>query len=138
MAGPATRVARNRRHVRPGGGGLCRRVHDAGIVHRDFKGDNVLVGKDGRARVLDFGLAHAAGGLVQSRGTVPARSRQVSRGRRALLETPLTQDGALLGTPGSGLPEAPTGGRTDATADQFSFCVALYEALYGELPFGGE
>ena len=98
-------------------------AHAAGIVHRDLKPENVLVGEDGRARVVDFGLARA-----MSEG-VPG---EASSG----LEQPLTRSGTLLGTPAFMAPEQlrdPT--RADARSDQFSFCVMMYEALYGERPF---
>ncbi len=109
-------------------------AHDAGIVHRDFKGDNVLVGKDGRARVLDFGLAHAA-------GTDHPRSERATDSHRAhpasALETPITRNGTLLGTPRYMSPEQFDGERINPPADQFGFCAAFYEALYGEPPFEG-
>ncbi|HKE13442.1 MAG TPA: serine/threonine-protein kinase [Kofleriaceae bacterium] len=108
-------------------------AHAAGLVHRDFKPDNVAVGHDGRARVLDFGLARA----VQ---TSPGPEAGVEKVEEAwssprLLEAALTRDGAVIGTPIYMAPEQFRGDVFDARADQFSFCVALYEALYGELPF---
>jgi tetratricopeptide (TPR) repeat protein/predicted Ser/Thr protein kinase len=109
-------------------------AHAAGIVHRDFKPDNVLVGKDGRVRVLDFGLARAQEGAPDE----PSPKRAFRAGSApSALETPVTQTGALLGTPAYMPPEQLFGGTVDARSDQFSFCVALYEALYGERPFDG-
>jgi tetratricopeptide (TPR) repeat protein len=106
-------------------------AHAAGLVHRDFKPDNVLMGRDGRVLVTDFGLARPAAGKTDAFaqvGTMP--------GTRAL-GIALTQTGALVGTPAYMAPEQLGGERTDALTDQFSFCVAAYEGLYGERPFAG-
>ena len=115
-------------------------AHRAGIVHRDFKPANVLVGDDGRVRVVDFGLARHAGAadepLAPSAGSGPEASLAgVSAGRE--LSTTLTATGAILGTPAYMSPEQHLGRPADARSDQFSFCVALYEALYGAPPFAG-
>ncbi len=99
-------------------------AHAAGLVHRDFKPDNVLVSADGRARVGDFGLAHAT----------DAAAGSVS----PLLTMSLTQTGALVGTPVYMSPEQLAGAPADARSDQFAFCVALFEALFGERPFAGD
>ena len=96
-------------------------AHAAGIVHRDFKPDNCLVGSDGRIRVTDFGLAAARAGD----GPRPA-------------DLELTASGSVLGTPAYMAPEQFRGGNVDARTDQFNFCVALYEALYGVRPFAGK
>ena len=103
-------------------------AHEAGIVHRDFKPANVLVSADGRVRVADFGLATSP--------VVPAESSPESR--RAVAPIGITATGALLGTPAYMSPEQHQARTADARSDQFSFCVALYEALHGELPFEGE
>ncbi|MFV8756208.1 tetratricopeptide repeat protein [Nannocystaceae bacterium ST9] len=104
-------------------------AHDVGIVHRDFKPDNVLVGNDGRLRVADFGLAHALVG--DSLDTTPSQPS-------GPLDATLTKTGALVGTPAYMAPEQFRGAETDARSDQFSFCVALWEALYGRRPFAGK
>ncbi|HEU5057661.1 MAG TPA: serine/threonine-protein kinase, partial [Kofleriaceae bacterium] len=110
-------------------------AHEAGLVHRDFKPDNVLVGKDGRARVSDFGL-------VSEVGTVPADagpqdvSTVVIRKKRS--DSSLTQAGAVMGTPLYMAPEQHRGQVADDKADQFSFCVTLWQALCGEAPYGAD
>jgi tetratricopeptide (TPR) repeat protein len=114
---------------RDAGRGLAA-AHAAGIVHRDFKPGNVLVGQDGRARVLDFGLARAA-------GDVPEVEPMARSSSRDILGEDLTETGSVMGTPVYMPPEAFRGQIVDAAGDQFSFCVALYEALYRERPFDG-
>ena len=109
-------------------------AHAADLVHRDFKPDNVLVGADGRVRVTDFGLARAGEADDPRPGGPSARIRAPRS--TGPLSTPLTQTGALMGTPAYMAPEQYGGAATDARTDQFSFCVALYEGLYGERPFG--
>jgi serine/threonine protein kinase len=96
-------------------------AHAAGIVHRDFKPDNCLVGSDGRIRVTDFGLASARAGD----GPRPD-------------DLELTASGSVIGTPAYMAPEQFVGGNIDPRTDQFNFCVALYEALYGARPFAGK
>jgi serine/threonine protein kinase len=116
------------------GSGLAA-AHEAGLVHRDFKPDNVLVGSDGRVRVTDFGLARSlvATDLV---GPPPVASQGEPTDSRSTTTT-LTATGALIGTPAYMAPEQLRGEAVDARSDIFSFCVALYEALYGERPFDG-
>ncbi|MBL8945806.1 MAG: serine/threonine protein kinase, partial [Myxococcales bacterium] len=103
-------------------------AHDAGLVHRDFKPENVIVGDDGRVRVLDFGLAHAdlVGALVVAEAT------------RGTFNPRLTETGVIMGTPFYMAPEQFAGAEVDARADQFAFCASLYEAVYGERPFHGD
>lgn len=100
-------------------------AHAVGLVHRDFKPDNVLIGDDGRIRVTDFGLAR--------HGTDEERATRASR--RSLEN--LTMTGALNGTPGYVAPEQYAHGTFDARSDQFAFCVAVWEALAGNRPFRG-
>jgi eukaryotic-like serine/threonine-protein kinase len=103
-------------------------AHQAGLVHRDFKPANVLVGTDGRPRVTDFGLVRV--GASSEEGPAQADPRAA--------ESPLTQTGTVAGTPAYMSPEQLAGRRVDARGDQFSFCVALYEALQGVRPFAAD
>ncbi len=107
-------------------------AHEAGLVHRDFKPDNVLIGRDGRVRVTDFGLARS----VDDQEAGSPREGLASSDA-IVLTTTLTRTGTLVGTPAYMAPEQLRGGAADARSDVFSFCVALYESLYGERPFGG-
>jgi serine/threonine protein kinase/tetratricopeptide (TPR) repeat protein len=166
-------------------------AHRAGLVHRDFKPDNLIIGHDGRVRVLDFGLARAAAadaaapalasslpaepcdletthaptvgerpsangcgadasppaapppqtsatGAPPPQESEPSSLRPLtgSTGRR--LEMALTRAGSVVGTPRFMAPEQHLGQPVDERADQFSFCVSLYYALYGQLPFDGD
>ncbi|MEM6290002.1 MAG: protein kinase [Myxococcota bacterium] len=121
------------------GGGLAA-AHEAGLVHRDFKPDNVLIGDDGRVRVTDFGLARfrdeSIEHSVQEAGLLVDGAIAPSGGLSPTLAT-LTKTGVLVGTPAYMAPEQYRGGSVTGATDQFSFCVALYEALYGERPFPG-
>jgi tetratricopeptide (TPR) repeat protein len=116
-------------------------AHDAGLVHRDFKPDNVLVDRDGRVRVTDFGLARPSEVPRSSEGDEPADAKvvrgPVSLTSSARLDRPVTLAGAILGTPAYMSPEQHLALEVDARTDQFSFCVALWEALVGERPFAG-
>jgi tetratricopeptide (TPR) repeat protein len=101
-------------------------AHDKGILHRDVKPDNIMVGNDDRVRVMDFGLARS--------GLQPARRLDLEHDH---VDVAVTRVGTLLGTPAYMAPEQWAGGEIGPQADQFAFCVTLWEALYGERPFVG-
>jgi tetratricopeptide (TPR) repeat protein len=134
-------------------------AHEAGLIHRDFKPDNVMIDHEGRARVLDFGLARRGpdGGEDSADaddggdGSSPDFLDSDGEGSNTAVEThdsspasddlalraQLTRTGALVGTPAYMAPEQHLGRGADSRSDQFSFCVAFYEALYGARPFAG-
>jgi serine/threonine protein kinase/tetratricopeptide (TPR) repeat protein len=153
-------------------------AHEKGMVHRDFKPENVMVARNGEVRVMDFGLARQIEGRTAVATPVPAPVSTAKFGnvatdggtivlhRRAdagappitasnadgvvqemqdtdpsagldLVGARLTRTGAIMGTPAYMAPEQFFKAATDARSDQFSFCVTLYEALYGERPFPG-
>ncbi len=118
-------------------------AHKVGIVHRDFKPGNVIVGNDGRVRVLDFGLARAAmtseeiDSVREAREMPSTSSKSLSESSMDLLTSSLTQEGAVVGTTNYMAPEQMDGKFVDERSDQFSFCITLYESLYGCRPFAG-
>ncbi len=117
------------------GAGLAA-AHAEGLVHRDFKPGNAVIDAKGQVRVLDFGLA---------RGVEVGIQREASAGSAEVVTpsddvTPpssSTRPGTPLGTPGYMPPEQIDGKPADSRSDQFSFCVSLYETVYGERPFVG-
>jgi tetratricopeptide (TPR) repeat protein len=100
-------------------------AHAAGVIHRDYKPQNVMIAKDGSVRVMDFGLAR-----LGTETDAPVAPSAVG----AAVPDTVTKTGAVLGTPAYMAPEQFRGEVPDARADQFSFCVALHEALYGARP----
>ena len=109
-------------------------AHAVGMVHRDFKPGNVMVDEGGRIRVMDFGLARTE----EEPTPVTSELAGLKVGEPQGVVSPLTQTGAVLGTPAYMSSEQMWGDPTTAKSDQFSYCVALYEALYGERPFAGK
>ena len=119
-------------------------AHRAGLVHRDFKPHNVLRSTDGRVLVTDFGLARGVGD--EPLQPVPATMSTPieldvtldAQGKDSVLDSPLTQTGALIGTPAYMAPEQYTGSPPDPRTDQFAFCVTVWQAVTGERPFQGQ
>ncbi len=120
------------RAFREAGRGLAA-AHAAGMAHRDFKPSNVHLAKDGRVRVMDFGVARATTGS----GAEPAFTGPASNvpDEAESFHTPLTRAGALVGTLPYLAPELFAGSPADEASDEFSFCVSLYEMLFGQRPF---
>ncbi len=99
-------------------------AHDAGIVHRDLKPDNILLTRDGRAKILDFGLAKVGAAQIDA---------------AAVTETKIapTEPGMVIGTVGYMSPEQVRGLPVTQRTDLFSFGVVLYEMIAGQRPFAG-
>jgi len=116
-------------------------AHQAGIIHRDLKPENVLMGRDGRPRVIDFGLARAMGGASEE----PSEEATLRSGAHAPSvhagsgggSPQLTATGQVMGTPAYMAPEVFAGEHTPLS-DQYALCVTLYEALFGRRPFAAE
>ncbi|HWB74453.1 MAG TPA: serine/threonine-protein kinase, partial [Nannocystaceae bacterium] len=107
-------------------------VHDAGLVHRDVKPDNVLVDRTGRARVTDFGLARI------DRDSPQPASAPVQAPIDPGPGLELTRTGTRLGTPAYMACEQLRGEGATARSDQFGFCVSFWECLWGERPYSSE
>ncbi len=127
--------------MRQTGRGLAA-AHGAGLVHRDFKPANVMIGEDGRPRVLDFGLARRYEPTASEDEAigrdVPERILESLERSGPSVDMALTATGVVLGTPAYMAPEQFMGGSIDARTDQFAFCVVLFRALFGIPPFEGK
>lgn len=128
-----------------GAGAGLHAAHRAGVVHRDFKPDNVMVqtdeqGHPWRVLVLDFGLArleeHSLEGPSAPDWTDPSMSMSMSSSGSG--SASLTRTGSVMGTPAYMAPEQYTGDIAGSAADQYAFCIALFEAIYGYRPFGSD
>ncbi|TMQ13420.1 MAG: serine/threonine protein kinase [Deltaproteobacteria bacterium] len=108
-------------------------AHAVGLIHRDIKPENVLIATDGRTLVSDFGLAK----LVDLGTDADGADHAEPPAEIAPIAT-LTATGAMIGTPVYMSPEQLAGKPADARSDQFSYCVAVHEALFGARPFAGE
>ncbi|MEM7156338.1 MAG: serine/threonine-protein kinase [Myxococcota bacterium] len=108
-------------------------AHAAGLVHRDLKPANMMLTDDGVVKVLDFGLARAA----KLDDSIDSDDGPGIDLENSALSVDLTQTGTVLGTPAYMAPEQYRDEAPDARSDQFSFCVTLFEALYGYRPFQG-
>jgi eukaryotic-like serine/threonine-protein kinase len=116
-------------------------AHASGLVHRDLKPDNIMIGKDGRVRVMDFGLTRTLAPYDSGSGSGEPRANVANTEQTTTLDplaTPVTQFGSLLGTPAYMSPEQFAGITVSEASDQFSFCVTLWELLYGVRPFQGK
>ncbi len=115
-------------------------AHKVGIIHRDFKPSNVIIGPAGRVRVVDFGLARTAsspqsGPVYLEDGDEVEQEQIRELASSDSRSVQLTEHGHVVGTPAFMSPEQHTGASLDARSDQYSFCAALYAGLYGALPF---
>lgn len=121
------------RVFRSAGRGLAA-AHRQGIVHADFKPDNVFIEQHGRTCVLDFGLTRPD---PHPRTNTPLPLAEFKRGLEGVVATDEFPEVATPrpGTPPYQAPEQLVGAEGDARTDQFAFCVAFYEVLYGERPF---
>ncbi len=112
-------------------------AHAAGLVHRDFKPANVLVGAGEVVKVADFGLARAAASSDSDAGSDAGSGSDSGPGSGAGIER-VTRTGTVVGTPAYMAPEQFRGETGDARSDQFAFGVVLHEALTGQRPFDGD
>ncbi len=119
---------------RQAGRGLAA-AHRRSLLHRDFKPRNVVVSRDGVAKVTDFGIARISTEYSQSSSSSGMSSREMSADDEGR-EDPWTDGGVVVGTPRYMPPEQFNPGPIDASADQYAFCTSLWHALTGSHPFG--
>jgi eukaryotic-like serine/threonine-protein kinase len=116
-------------------------AHEAGIIHRDFKPDNVMVPMSGGLKIVDFGLARPYGEDIPSLKegsqilTPAVRTREVLQ--HAKSRPQVTTTGALVGTPAYMAPDVLDGAEASPASDQYAFAITLHEALFGERPYRG-
>jgi len=106
-------------------------AHDAGLVHRDVKPANVMIRRDGRIQIGDFGV-------VSMSGSGSSSDRDGDRTEPEHIPNDITFVGRRVGTLAYMAPEQYAGAAVDGRADQFAFCVSLWESLYGARPFAGQ
>jgi tetratricopeptide (TPR) repeat protein len=109
-------------------------AHERGLVHRDVKPANIMIGDDDRVRVMDFGLARAE----TSPAVEHAELTELGVDSEISIDSPITRAGAIVGTPAYMSPEQITGVSAGPKSDQFALCVVAYELLYGQRPFAGK
>ena len=109
-------------------------AHEAGFVHRDIKPENILVREDGRAKVLDFGIARKTSRTTDH----TARTLDIQGATIDAALVGMTAEGAIVGTPAYMSPEQLRGETADSRADQFAWGVVAYELLSGKHPFHAE
>lgn len=113
-------------------------AHDKGVIHRDFKPDNVMVDRTGSAQVIDFGIALDASDpcpeLDEARSFEKSAEFDTAETE---CDTRLTGHGNVVGTPAYMAPEQREHQNYDGRVDQFAFCVTFFELLYGQRPFEG-
>jgi eukaryotic-like serine/threonine-protein kinase len=110
-------------------------AHAADLIHRDFKPENLMVTREGKVRVMDFGLARTMERITtEQSGPHDADTDGPTLPGVRAAEPRLTNEGNVVGTPAYMPPEQYLG-VTDERSDQFAFCVSLYECLYGQHPF---